>query len=265
MILFPNAKINLGLNITEKRTDGFHNIRSVFYPVPFYDVLEFRESAGFSLKILGKDVPGSEQENLVFKAWALMHEKYDIPPVEVYLLKNIPLGSGLGGGSADAAFMLKGLNDLFDLGCPVTELKGLALELGSDCPFFIENRPAFVSGRGEKVEVTALSLKGYFLVLVFPGSAVSTRNAYDRIIPKHVEISLNDLVAGKNFELWRKELVNDFEVLMPAELLMIKEKLYGAGALYASMTGSGSAFYGIFKEKPDNLKLDYETKVMELI
>ncbi len=250
MLVFPNAKINLFLSVEEKRADGFHNIRSVIYPVPLHDVVEFDTSDAFRLEVFGKTVPGDIHENLLYKAWFLLRRKYDVPPVKVALLKNIPLQSGLGGGSADATFFLKALNDFFALKLTKQELLELSASLGSDCPFFVENRPALVSGRGEIVKPVPLRLKGYYLLLVFPDMPLSTAGMYASVKPEKQEIDREAIILSKDFSLWRRLLKNDFEPLVPAELAVVKRQLYDAGALYASMTGSGSAFFGIFKEKP---------------
>ena len=263
MILFPNAKINIGLNIESKRNDGYHNISSVFYPIPLFDVLEFKKDEKFLLKVWGNKIQSDAESNLVSRAYRLLKKEFGIPPVKVHLLKNIPIGSGLGGGSSDAAFMLKGLNDYFTLGLTDYELLGFASEICSDCPFFIKNKPAFVTGRGDKIENIDLNLERYYLLLVFPEVAVSTKDAYSKINPSKKEKEIKEIVLSGDFSLWRKYLVNDFESVLPQELIDIKKSLYESGALFASMTGSGSAFYGIFSEKPQKLN-NYKSIVLRL-
>ncbi len=251
MICFSNAKINLGLQVTRFREDGFHNLRSVVYPVPLYDGVEFKPSEKFLLTVWGTGGEQLNKNNLIEKGWQLLSKRFDIPAVEVHLLKTIPVGSGLGGGSADAIFFLKEVLTHFQVELAEKELLQLAADLCSDCPFFVFNRPAYVIGRGNVVEPLDFSLAGYFLMLVFPDVSVSTPDAFKRIVPKAPEYNLKKVVLEKDFEAWQKILKNDFESVVPKHLLTIKTKLYDAGALYASLTGSGSAFYGIFKNKPE--------------
>lgn len=264
MICFPNAKINLGLQVALKRADGFHNLRSVFYPLPLYDVLEFKEADKYSLTVWKSNENLHEQDNLITKAWKMVAGKYGIPAQEIHLIKNIPSGSGLGGGSADAVFFLKEIISFYNLPVTSKELQQMAAELCSDCSFFINNRPAYVIGRGNVVEPLDFSLKGLSCVLVFPETKISTKNAFQKITPKVPQYNLKKLVLENDFEKWRKQLTNDFESVLPESLFKIKQKLYDAGALYASLTGSGSAFYGLF-EKPVELNFDKaETVVLEL-
>ena len=258
MILFPTAKINIGLRVTAKRKDGFHNIESIFYPVPLKDVIEFRKASGFKFTTYGKSVPGKLSENLIQKSWHLLHQHFSIPPVEVNLLKNIPLGSGLGGGSADAAFFIKGLNDFFQLNLTEKKLMELAAQLGSDCPFFIRNKPAFVTGRGEAIRPCKLNLNGIFLILVIPELHFSTKKLFSKVIPKTREISLREFVR-QPINQWQNLIVNDFEKQAFRDfplLAEIKTTLLNKGALYASMTGTGSALYGLFNKKPETEKLE---------
>jgi len=251
MICFPNAKINLGLQVACRREDGFHNLRSVYYPVPLYDVLEFKKADKFSLKVWG--LPSSSIEhNLVTKVWEVLSARFGLPPVEVHLLKNIPMGSGLGGGSADAMFFIKEMLSFFQIEVVEKAMLNMVLELCSDCPFFLFNKPSYVIGRGNVVEPLEINLSGYYLLLVFHDEPVSTADAFGRIVPKPPEYNLKKLVLKKDFNAWRKQLVNDFESVLPTHLLHIKTDLYEAGALYASLTGSGSAFYGIFNRKPES-------------
>ncbi|VAW29119.1 4-diphosphocytidyl-2-C-methyl-D-erythritol kinase, partial [hydrothermal vent metagenome] len=213
MILFPSAKINLGLRVTAKRDDGFHNIESIFYPIPLKDVVEFREASEFKLTVYGKHIPGKLSENLLSKTWNLMHYTYRIPPVEVCLLKNIPAGSGLGGGSADASFFMKGLNDLFQLNITNEELMSLAVQLGSDCPFFVLSTPALVTGKGETIEACNLNLSGLFLILVIPRLRLSTGVLFSKAIPKIPDISVREVI-NQPVKRWKRLLANDFEEIV---------------------------------------------------
>lgn len=256
MLTFPNAKINLGLNIVEKRSDGFHNIETVFYPINLCDALEFVEKekgadADFSLS--GIRVDGNLSNNLVMKAYDLLRVDFGLPPLSIYLQKNIPLGAGLGGGSADAAFMLKSLNQYFALNLSIEQLEAYALRLGSDCPFFINNKPMFARGRGEELTPVALSLQGYHLVLVKPEIHVSTADAYSACNPHFPEKSLQS-IASYPVSTWKDCMCNDFEKNIfekHPQIKSIKEKLYQQGAIYASMSGSGASVYGIFEQEID--------------
>jgi 4-diphosphocytidyl-2-C-methyl-D-erythritol kinase len=263
MLCFPNAKINLGLQVAVKREDGFHNLRSVFYPIPLYDVVEFKKSAQYNLTVWGQNKTDLSQNNLITKAWEMVRHTFNIPPQEIHLLKNIPEASGLGGGSADALFFLKEILKHHNLKITEKKLLQMAARLCSDCSFFVHNKPAYVIGRGHVVEPVQFSLKGYYCLLVLPQKQISTREAFQKIVPKAPQYNLKKLVLEKDFGRWRAELFNDFESVLPHNLLTIKEQLYKAGALYASLTGSGSAFYGIFDKKPPNLNL-FNEKVIVL-
>ncbi len=265
MLLFPNAKINLGLTVENKRDDGYYNINTVIYPIPFYDVLEFLKAKRFSINIWGKNSNIPVKDNSLSKVFKLLREKFNIPPVKVNLLKNIPAGSGLGGGSSDAAFFLKGLNEYFNLNLSNTDLLKYAASLCGDCPFFINNRPAFIYGKGDIVEPLNINFKGYYLLLVFPDTMILTKNAYSSISVKNKSRKIKETVMSRDFDVWKKFLINDFETIIPENIKRIKNMLYDAGALYASMTGSGSTFYGIFKEKPlpENF-CNYPFKLFEL-
>lgn len=253
MICFPNAKINLGLNVVSKRADGYHNLETVFYPLRIEDALEVVVNESLSddsFHQSGLPIDGDSSDNLVMKALRLMREKYVFPPVEVHLLKKIPFGAGLGGGSSDASFMLKLLNQTFDLGIADTELAEYALTLGADCPFFVYNRPLLASGVGELFEEIELSLDGYYFVLVKPDVHVSTKDAFGGILPQKPARSLKEIIQMPVAD-WRDALVNDFERTVFAkypEIRQVKERLYQSGAVYASMSGSGSSVYGIFKK-----------------
>jgi 4-diphosphocytidyl-2-C-methyl-D-erythritol kinase len=248
MISFPNAKINLGLNVTEKRTDGYHNIETVFYPVPLCDILEIIPSASgkTTLTSSGIDIPGSPDQNICLKAIDLFTLHSSL--FTLHLHKQIPPGSGLGGGSSDGAHVLKMINDMTGANLSDEQLAGIASRLGSDCTFFIRNRPAFATGRGEALEEISLDLKGFHLALIIPPVHVSTASAYAMIRPAKPAISVKDIVMLPPSE-WKEKLVNDFEAPVMGthpEIRTVKEKLYELGADYASLSGSGSAVYGLF-------------------
>jgi len=252
MICFPNAKINLGLNVFTRRIDGFHQIESILYPIQLCDVLEFKTADTFRIIQYGITLQIPHEQNILFKSWQLLNQEYSVPPVEIHLIKTIPAGSGLGGGSADATFFLKAIDQQFSLNLSSNRLKELAATIGSDCPFFVDNKPAFISGRGESTSPVELSLRNKYLVLAVPDIQVSTAKAYSIIKPEIPEKSIKEIVLQAR-ESWKDELVNDFEKpifeLYP-ELNVIKKQLYQKGAFYASMTGSGSAVYGIFEKEP---------------
>lgn len=254
MITFPNAKINLGLNIVSKREDGYHNIESCFYPIPWHDSLEVIEAASFSFHSYGLDIPGDSNSNLCVKAYELIRADHKIPPVAIHLLKNIPMGAGLGGGSADGAFVLKMLNELFELKLSDAQLEAYALQLGSDCPFFIKNQPAIAKGRGEMLEPIALDLSGYHLAIHNPGIHISTKEAYAGVSPKKAEKSISNLLQTSVNE-WKDFLINDFEAsIFPNHkaIAQLKQEMYASGSTYASMTGSGSTVYGLFENHLSN-------------
>jgi 4-diphosphocytidyl-2-C-methyl-D-erythritol kinase len=253
MIVFPNAKINIGLNITEKRPDGFHNIESCFYPVGWSDALEILPSEKFSFKSSGLPIPGDNDQNLCAKAYQLIAADYSIEGVDMHLLKSVPIGAGLGGGSADAAFAIKALDQLFDLEIPIEKQMDYARKLGSDCAFFIPNEPAYCFHKGDEFEQVDLKLTGRWIVLVNPGIHISTAEAYAGIVPQRSEHILR-MVLQQPLSTWRDLIKNDFEAtLFPKYPLLplIKAQLYEKGALYASMSGSGSTVYGIFDEEID--------------
>ena len=257
MLTFPNAKINIGLNITEKRSDGFHNIESVFYPVEWCDALEIipnqnTDATNAVFQSSGLAIPGNESSNLCLKAWNLLQDRINVPPM-IHLHKVIPMGAGLGGGSADGAFMLKMLNEVYELKLSNDELKDFARKLGSDCAFFIENRPVFCYNKGDEFEDFKLDLKGKFVVLVNPDIHISTAEAYSGVSPKKPEIALKTALSQPISE-WKKIVKNDFEenlLLKYPTIAAVKATLYQAGAVYASMTGSGSTVYGIFEQESD--------------
>jgi 4-diphosphocytidyl-2-C-methyl-D-erythritol kinase len=253
MLCFPNAKINIGLNVIERRPDNFHNLETVFYPVGLSDVLEVIKNeqegaAKVEMSITGADIPGGIESNLCVKAYHLLDEVYGLPPVKIFLHKIIPMGAGLGGGSSDGAYTLVLLDRMFDLGIGAGRLAEFAAGLGSDCAFFIENKPAFGTGKGNVLEPVSLSLSGYYIVLVKPLVFVGTAEAYAGIVPCKPAIPLKTLLNAPVNE-WQGNVVNDFEDSILKKhpgIQNIKDELYAQGALYASMTGSGSAVYGIF-------------------
>ena len=267
MIVYPNAKINIGLNIVGKRPDGFHNIETVFYPINLTDILEVvssdEQENGISLATSGIQIDSRLGENLCEKAYQKLKKlSPQILPAKAHLHKIIPIGAGLGGGSADASFMLKLLNDYFKLNHSSEILRKLASEIGSDCAFFIDNTPSFAHGRGELLKPIDLSLKGYKIQLINPGIHISTQLAYSGVQPSKPEISLEELVLRPP-ENWKDKIKNDFEThifKMFPDIENIKNNLYRAGAVYASMSGSGSSVYGIFSETnklPNNYPADY--------
>ena len=264
MIDFPCAKINLGLNIVEKRNDGYHNLQTVFLPVQLCDALEiktmsekFPSDTNCDLKVSGDEICCNEADNLVVKAYNMLAADYEIPRIHAHLYKRIPSQAGLGGGSSDAAFMLKLLDQRFRINAGNAELEKYAARLGADCPFFINAEPAYAEGIGEilsPVEITDNTLSGYTLVIVKPQVSVSTKEAFAGITPRMPEVSCREIVAMP-IEQWKGLLTNDFEESVFAqypELQDIKNKLYETGAAYAQMSGSGSSIFGIFKTTPDN-------------
>jgi len=256
MILYPNAKINIGLNVVEKRQDGYHNIETVFYPIGLSDVLSVEPSetcSDYSFSSDGIAIADDPNDNLVIKAYRLLQSEYEIPPIDISLVKQIPFGAGLGGGSADAAFMLKALNKLFELKISGKKMEKLAAELGADCPVFIRNKPVFASGIGNIFTPIKLSLKNYFLLLVKPDIHVSTPEAYSLIVPEKPQSSLLELMKQPINE-WKNVIKNDFEKSVFTrypEIERIKKTIYDFGAVYASMSGSGSSVYGIFEIPPE--------------
>jgi len=255
MITFPNAKINLGLNITEKRPDGYHNLETVFYPIPLEDALEINPAANssnkFNLYQSGIAIDGKPEDNLVIKAYLMLDKRFNLPSIDIHLYKHIPSGAGLGGGSADAAFMLKLLNDKFSLGLSIEELEDYAAQLGADCAFFIQDQPTFAEGIGNIFSPVSLSLKDYQLVLIKPDIFVSTKAAFAHIKPRKPQHSLKEIISRPIAE-WKELMINDFEEsVFPQypEIGAIKDCLYQQGALYASMSGSGSSVFGIFPQE----------------
>lgn len=256
MVVFPSAKINIGLRIVEKRPDGYHNIETFFYPVALADALEFvvrkDNRRHDTLKVTGLMEETDTENNLVMKAVRLMRQSFDFPGIRIHLHKSIPVGAGLGGGSSDAAGMLRALNRYFGFGLTPEELRSFAGRLGSDAPFFIDNTPSFAEGVGNILSEFPLDLSSYHIAILWPNLNISTAEAYAGCVPCPTGLSLRQLLNLPVSE-WRGRVVNDFELnifrLYP-QVGRIKTALYEAGALYASMSGSGSAVYGIFREEP---------------
>lgn len=258
MILFPPAKINLGLNILHKREDNFHEIVSIMTPLPLTDIIEITKSESFHFSSDGIEIPDSSDDNLCVKAYKLFRKYYEISPVSIHLRKIIPMGAGLGGGSADAAYVLIGLNKLFELNLNDEVLENMASQLGSDCPFFIQNTSQLATGRGEILKPIEFNLKGYYVKLLNIGIHVSTKEAYSNV--HFSEIKDLEKIINQPFTIWKNEMTNDFEksvFINYPELKTIKEQFYEDGALYAAMSGSGSTMFGIFKEKPESSLNDY--------
>ena len=264
MITFPIAKINLGLNVVEKRPDGYHNLETVFYPVQIKDALEvfpmddtFPSEVDCDLKVTNLQIEGDEQKNLVVRAYRLLKEDFpSLPRIHAHLFKGIPTQAGMGGGSSDCGFMITLLNRQFELGLTEQQMIDYAARLGADCAFFILNRPCYAEGIGEKLQPVALDLKGWYLAIVRPAIPVSTREAFSLISPHHPPINCREVVM-QPVETWRDRLTNDFEQSVFAihpELGAVKDRLYDLGAVYASMSGSGSSLYGLFR-KPVALDL----------
>lgn len=264
MLAFPACKINLGLQLTERRPDGFHNLLSVFYPVNWSDVLEIIPDAtdtppagGNPVRFTtsGLPIPGDPDpaRNLCVRAYHLLRADFNLPPVQMQLHKVVPIGAGLGGGSADAAATINLLNRQFSLGLSTTQCEAYARQLGSDCAFFIQNRPQYCVEKGDVFEPIDLDLSGYYIRLVYPNLAISTTEAYAGVTPRQPAVPLRTLIEAP-IDQWRGTVHNDFEdSLFPKYpvLAQVKQQLYDAGALYASMSGSGSTVYGIFSSPPE--------------
>ena len=251
MVTFPPCKINLGLRVLSKRQDGYHDISTCFFPLPFTDVLEILPSDKLTFTQTGLAVPGEAKENLCLKAYHLLLNEFELPPVHIHLHKIIPMGAGLGGGSSDAAWTLRTVNSIFDLRQTASQLSARAAEIGSDCPFFIQDFPAIGSGRGEILEPSDVNLSGFFMVLVKPEIHVSTDEAYRNVKPEIPSTDIR-LIVVQPMRDWKANLINDFEQSVfkkHPDLSLIKDKLYSLGAVYASMSGSGSAVYGIFDKQ----------------
>ena len=266
MILFPPAKINLGLNVRGIRPDGYHEIETCMIQIPINDVLEIVPFDQLTYKQSGLDVGGEMDDNLVVKAFRLIKEKYGIPDVYLHLLKNIPMGAGLGGGSADATYTLVGLNNLFELKLSSSDLQVLAAKLGSDCPFFVNKSFQLAKGRGEILNSIELDLKGKYLKIINPGIHIGTKEAYQNVDSSVESNSILDILEGPMIH-WKEYLKNDFETFAFDKhplLQEIKTSLYSEGAIYASMTGSGSTLFGIFSTKPKSTYPSYFERIVQL-
>ena len=264
MITFPIAKINLGLNVVEKRLDGYHNLQTVFYPVPIMDALEIAPmSEGFpsdvdcDLKVTNIHIEGDEQRNLVVRAYQLLKKDFpSLPRIHTHLWKGIPTQAGMGGGSSDCAYMIRLLNETFDLQLTNEQMQQYAAQLGADCAFFIESVPCYAEGIGEQLEPISLDLSGWYIGVVRPDIPVPTKEAFSRIHPHYPSLNCREVVM-QPVETWRDNLINDFEESVFAlhpEIGAVKEQLYKMGATYAAMSGSGSALFGLFKEELDGLR-----------
>ena len=258
MLVHPIAKINLGLNVVERRPDGYHNLETVFYPVPITDTLEvyemdtqFPSEVDCDLKVTNIRIDGDEQQNLVVRAYRLLKQDFPtLPRIHAHLFKGIPTQAGMGGGSSDCGFMITLLNQRFQLGLSKNQMIDYASRLGADCPFFILNRPCYAEGIGERLQPIDLSLSGWYLAVVRPAIPVSTKEAFSLITPQHTHRNCRDIVA-QPVETWRDVLVNDFEksvFTLHPEIGAIKDHLYSMGAVYAAMSGSGSSLFGLFHQ-----------------
>lgn len=255
MIVFPKAKINLGLRITGKRPDGYHDIETIFYPVGLSDALEYvvpiHQMNSDHLIVTGISTGSDPEENLIIKMLKKLREKYSIPYLKIHLHKAIPIGAGLGGGSSDAAYFLKIINRCFNLAIDLQELKNISLNLGSDCPYFIDATPSYATGRGEILEPVRDVLNGYYLFLLNPGVGISTREAYQNCHPEKPSSILSELIDHPVHE-WKDIIKNDFEEYAFKKhpvISNIKDELYNSGAVFSLMSGSGSSVYGVFYEK----------------
>ncbi|HEY8784544.1 MAG TPA: 4-(cytidine 5'-diphospho)-2-C-methyl-D-erythritol kinase [Mucilaginibacter sp.] len=263
MIIFPNAKINIGLNVINRRPDGYHNIETIFYPVKINDALEIIEADKLSFESSGLEIPGRAEDNLCIKSYHLLKKDFDLPPVKIHLHKHIPIGAGLGGGSADAAFFIRLINQNFNLGLTDESMSDYARKLGADCAFFICNKPVFAFDRGDEFEPIKLDLSNYKIVLVMPPVHVSTAEAYSGVKPAPVKQSLMELIYKPVVE-WKNYIKNDFEDTVfknHPEIRGVKAALYEAGAIYAGMSGSGASVFGIFDKTPDLKELEKGNKV----
>ncbi|MFP5079592.1 4-(cytidine 5'-diphospho)-2-C-methyl-D-erythritol kinase [Pedobacter sp. JCM 36344] len=263
MLAFANAKINLGLQVTEKRADGYHNLETVFYPLKINDVVEITDAPVTSFVSSGISIPGDAADNLCLKAYNALKRDFDIPPQQITLLKNIPIGAGLGGGSSDAAFLVKLLNDKFSLGLSTLEMEDYVRPLGADCAFFIRNKPVYAEGKGDEFSPVELNLSAYEIVLVQPHVQVSTADAYRGIIPSVPSSSVKDLIHLPPND-WKSHIFNDFETTVfekYPQIEKVKMDLYHSGAIFALMSGSGSSVFGIFAGKVKLAALERENKV----
>jgi 4-diphosphocytidyl-2-C-methyl-D-erythritol kinase len=263
MIVFPNSKINIGLNIINRRPDGYHNLETIFYPLNIKDALEIIEADELSFESSGLEIPGRLEDNLCIKGYHLLKKDFKLPPIKIHLHKRIPIGAGLGGGSADAAFFIRLLNQNFNLGLTDDQMVDYARRLGADCAFFIQNKPVFAFDKGDEFEPVKLDLSKYKIVLVMPPVHVSTAEAYSGVKPAPVQQSLMELIYKPVTE-WKNYIKNDFEVSVFKNnpvIRGVKAALYESGAIYASMSGSGASVFGIFDELPDLSELEKTNEV----
>ena len=257
MLVFPNAKLNLGLYVTGVRPDGFRNLETVFVPLPWTDALEILPASKPSLSLTGIPIPGEPSTNLCWRAYELLGADFSLPPVQMHLHKVVPIGAGLGGGSADAAFALLALNELFELNMPPETLEGYARRLGSDCAFFIQNKPVFAHEKGDVFSDISLHLTGTACKVIYPNLHISTAEAYACVTPRPPRHDLRETLA-QPIQTWRDKISNDFEDALTPHYPVIgrlKDSLYAAGAAYVSLSGSGSAVYALFpgQEMPPNV------------
>lgn len=249
MVAFPGSKINLGLHVLRRRNDGYHDIDTIFYPLPWSDILEILPAENVSFSASGLPIPGDREDNLCMRAYRLLQKDFSLPPIQGHLHKIVPMGSGLGGGSADAAHTLRLLNAIFSLHLSGAQMQAYAAVLGSDCSFFTQDAPSRGRGRGEILETVNLDLHGYFLVVVSPGIHVSTSEAYEGVSPQPDREGLADLIKRPVPE-WRNRVTNDFEETVFRRfpgIGTLKNSLYALGADYAGMSGSGSSVFGLFR------------------
>jgi 4-diphosphocytidyl-2-C-methyl-D-erythritol kinase len=264
MVSFPPCKINLGLNILSKRSDGYHNVETYFYPVPWTDILEIIPAETLAFSSSGNAIPGKAEENLCLKAYSLLKKDFGLSPVHIHLHKIIPTGAGLGGGSSDGAHTLRLLNTIFQLNLSTEKLMHYAAALGSDCAYFIQDKSMLGSGRGEMLSEIAVRLKGKFLMLVKPDVHVSTAEAYAHVKPHQPEFSLRHILESRPVNEWRAVVKNDFEESVfkkYPEIQSLKEKMYSLGAIYSCMSGSGSTVFGIFNSPVDALDIEMHFSV----
>jgi 4-diphosphocytidyl-2-C-methyl-D-erythritol kinase len=257
MLVFSGCKIILGLQIVEKRSDGFHNIETVFYPVNWFDaeeVVQTTDNQDFKIEFSGISIPGDSKNNILVKAYDLVKKDHALPPLKVHLLKNVPMGAGLGGGSGNAVNFIHLLDKKFNLNIPTEKKLVYAKQLGSDCAFFVENKAVLAKEKGDVLEPVKIDLSNYYILVVYPNTHSDTKTAYEDVRPKKPAQSIKSIIETKSVEEWKDILVNDFENSVFKHLPQLKtlrEELYQSGAIYASMSGSGSAVFGIFKERPN--------------
>jgi 4-diphosphocytidyl-2-C-methyl-D-erythritol kinase len=264
MLVFSPCKVNIGLNVVEKRADGFHNIETVFYPIQWKDAIEVLKNTDnqeFKLTVSGLRIEGNSDDNIIYKAYLLIKKEFNLPNIKVHLHKTIPMGAGLGGGSSNAATFINLVDKTFELNISLTKKIEIAKKLGSDCSFFIENKPIFAKEKGDLFEPIKIDLISYYILIIYPNIHSNTKIAYEGVSPKKPKISVKTIIETKPIEEWRTLLINDFEDSVCKtfpQINLLKQNMYDANAIYASMSGSGSAIFGVFKEKPNiELKKEY--------